>query len=99
MRKGVPLGTPAPATLLYTDASLEEWGAHARQWKISGLWNRREKKLHINVLEMIAVYLAFSALARQLNTHTILIMSDNSSVISHLNKQGGTKSHLLCHWT
>ena len=24
--KGVPLGTPAPATLLYTDASLEGWG-------------------------------------------------------------------------
>ena len=38
-------------------------------------------------------------LARMISTHTVIVMSDNSSVVAHLRKQGGTRSQLLCFWT
>ena len=43
---------------LFTDASNEGWGAHLDQNFTKGLWSDREKRLHINVLELKAVSLA-----------------------------------------
>ena len=43
---------------LFTDASNEGWGAHLNQSSTKGLWSEREKRLHINVLELKAVSLA-----------------------------------------
>ena len=43
---------------LFTDASNEGWGAHLDQYSTKGLWSDREKRLHINVLELKAVSLA-----------------------------------------
>ena len=37
---------------LFTDASNEAWGAHLDQTSTKGLWSDREKRLHINVLEL-----------------------------------------------
>ena len=66
---------------------------------MSGTWKTKEKNLHINVLEMLAVFYAFKILAKMLSTHTVIVMSDNSTVVAHLRKQGGTRSELLCYWT
>ena len=44
--------------LLFTDASNKGWGAHLDQNSTKGLWSDREKRLHINVLELKAVSLA-----------------------------------------
>ena len=97
--KGVTVGSLPPATLLYTDASLEGWGAHTQRHQVSGTWTTKQKNLHINVLEMLAVFHAFKILAKKLSTHTVIVMSDNSTVVAHLKKQGGTKSASLCYWT
>ena len=43
---------------LFTDASNEGWGAHLDQSSTKGLWSDREKRLHINVLELKVVSLA-----------------------------------------
>ena len=43
---------------LFTDASNEGWGAHLEQTSTKGLWSDREKRLHINVLELKVVSLA-----------------------------------------
>ena len=43
---------------LFTDASNEGWGAHLDQNSTKGLWSDWEKRLHINVLELKAVFLA-----------------------------------------
>ena len=40
---------------LFTDASNEGWGAHLDQSSTKDLWSDREKRLHINVLELKTV--------------------------------------------
>ena len=87
--------TPGEITVC-TDAST--WGAHLLPnfATVSGTWEKGEKPLHINLLEMKAVINAFYFWKDQLFGKIVLIMSDNSVVVSYLLKQGGTKSPDLC---
>ena len=55
---GVSFGTPAPGLHLYSDASLSWWGAHLLDQFMSGVWSVQESSLHINLLEMKALFLA-----------------------------------------
>ena len=82
--------------LIFTDASNAGWGAHLEQKSIGGLWSHQEKHLHINVLEMKAVFLALQHFKTDCYTNQVLIASDNTSVVAYINKQGGTKSAELC---
>ena len=54
---GVRFGTPAPDLHLYSDASCSGWGAHFLDQHVSGVWSDQEKLLHINLLEMKALFL------------------------------------------
>ena len=92
LMKGSPLHPIEHNMALYTDASQKGWGAHLGDEKISGLWTSQESSLHINVLELKAVYLALKHFAPKLLQKNVLVCSDNSTVVAHLNKQGGTKS-------
>ena len=56
--KGTDLHPKDHSIQLFTDASNEGWGAHLEQTSAKGLWSDREKRLHINVLELKAVSLA-----------------------------------------
>ena len=56
--KGADLHPKDHSIQLFTDASNEGWGAHLDQNSTKGLWSDREKRLHINVLELKAVSLA-----------------------------------------
>ena len=56
--KGADLLPKDHSIQLFTDASNEDWGAHLEQTSTKGLWSDREKRLHINVLELKAVSLA-----------------------------------------
>ena len=76
------------------DGSNEGWGAHLEQAK--GLWSVREKRLHINVLELKAVSLALQNFTDQCQNQTVLVATDNSTVIAYINKQGGTHLAELC---
>ena len=53
--KGADLHPKEHSIQLFTDASNEGWGAHLDQNSTKGLWSDREKRLHINVLELKAV--------------------------------------------
>jgi hypothetical protein len=80
---------------LFTDASMKGWGAHVDETLLSGLWSADEAGLHINLLEMKAILLAVRQCHQQLTNHSILLSSDNSTVVSYINKQGGTHSQSL----
>ena len=82
--------------LLFTDASNEGWGAHLDQNSTKGLWSDREKRLHINVLELKAVSLALRDFKDQCQNQTVLDATDNSTVVAYINKQGGTHSAEMC---
>ena len=60
-----------------------------------GCWNAQEAQLHINSLEMMAAFFAIKAFAKECQQITILLLTDNISVVAHINKMGGTKSQLL----
>ena len=93
---GVRFGTPAPDLHLYSDASSSGWGAHLLDQNVSGVWSAQEKLLHINLLEMKALFLALQAFQEDVAGHHVTAMCDNSTVVAFINKQGGTVSWPLC---
>ena len=93
---GVRFGTPAPDLHLYSDASSSGWGAHLLDQNVSRVWSAQEKLLHINLLEMKALFLALQAFQEDVAGHHVTAMCDNSTVVAYVNKQGGTVSRPLC---
>ena len=93
---GVRFGTPAPDLHLYSDASSSGWGAHLLDQNVSGVWSAQEKLLHINLLEMKALFLALQAFQEDVAGRHVTAMCDNSTVVAYVNKQGGTVSRPLC---
>ena len=94
--KGQPLHPLRHALQLFTDASNEGWGAHLGDFTASGLWSKQESALHINLLELKAVLLALKRFEQLCWNQTILVWSDNTTVVSYINKEGGMKSGSLC---
>ena len=88
-----------PAVTITTDASNSGWGATWGARSIAGLWSHQEIPLHINLLELLAVRKAVQAWANELKGTRLLVFSDNSTTVSYLNRQGGTRSKLLCQQT
>ena len=75
------------------------WGAHMGDSQILGTWTRTDCKLHINCLELKAVVSALKHWAPMLQGHQVMIATDNSTVVSYINKQGGTPSPTLLRLT
>ena len=96
LQEGIPLDQVSVDHVIYTDASKVGWGAVLDRLQASGLWSYQESLLHINVLELEAVARGLSEFADFLKDSTVAVMSDNATVVSYLNKQGGTRSRTLC---
>ena len=94
--KGSDLHPKDHSIQLFTDASNKGWGAHLEQSSTQGLWSPQEKGLHINVLELKAVFLALRRFKDQCQDQTVLVATDNSTVVAYINKQGGTHSAEMC---
>ena len=77
-----------PDTQLFTDASNIGWGAHWNTLTVYGVWTTNKKTLHINVLELEAIHRAMLHWLRKLMGLTVLVASENSTVVSYINKQG-----------
>ena len=56
--QGQPLHPVKHALQIFTDASKEGWGTHLNEFTARGSWSVPESKLHINYLELKAVFLA-----------------------------------------
>ena len=56
---------------------------------VQGRWPQEKKGWHINCLEIEAVLLAVKNVLPQLVNQSVLIRSDNQSVVQHVNWQGG----------
>ena len=93
---GVQFGTPAPDLHLYLDACCSGWCAHLLDQHVSGVWSDQEKLLHINLLEMKALFLGLQAFREDVIGHHVTAICDNSTVMAYVNKQGGTVSWALC---
>ena len=94
--KGQPLHPLQHAVQLFTDALNEGWGAHLGDFTARGVWSPFESRLHRNFLEMKAVLLALRQLEHLCKDQIVLVATDNTTVVSYINKQGGMRSGSLC---
>lgn len=93
LSSGVPLGSlPSRREVVVTDASLSGWGAVWNHRTVRGTWSPQQKSEHINVLELRAVHLALMYFLPFLEGRHVLVRSDNTSTVYHVNHQGGTRS-------
>ncbi len=75
---------------LTTDSSSHGWGAHiGSQYHVQGVWTVPELDWHINLQELDTVMKACSHFTRHLQGQKVLVQSDNVTVVTYINHQGG----------
>ncbi len=89
MKKGMAMGLVHTRKVVTTDASNTGWGALCEGKPTFGHWSKAESGFHINCLEMLAVCRACQFFLPDLIGRHVLIRSDNMSVVSYINHQGG----------
>ena len=94
--QGQPLHPLKHALQIFTDASKEGWGAHLGQHTARGSWSVPESKLHINYLELKAVFLALKEFQDLCTAKIVLVATDNTTVVAYISKEGGMRSGSLC---
>ncbi|XP_063408899.1 uncharacterized protein LOC134692379 [Mytilus trossulus] len=92
--KGVLLEQESAQGTLVTDASQSGWEEpHINNYQIAGVWSPPQYKVkRINWLELKAVQLALQTFLIKVQFKSVLVRTDNATVVSYLNKQGGTRS-------
>ena len=86
---GQPLHPLKHALQIFTDASKEGWGAHLNERTARGTWSLPKSKLHINHLELKAVFLALKEFQDLCSNNIVLVATDNTTVVAYINKEGG----------
>ena len=85
--KDLSLSVPVPTLTLYTDASNLGWGAYLEGSWALGLWSPLQQKEHINLLEMKAVHLALCHCRATLHLKSLVLATDNTTVVVYLKNQ------------
>ena len=93
--QGIPLRIDPPSHTIFTDASLSGWGAHVEPEGLlfHGVWTEDQSRLHINVLEMKAIFLSLAV--HKVKNSTVLVSTDNTTMVAYIRRQGGTHSTVL----
>jgi hypothetical protein len=83
-----------PDLLIQTDASNQGWGFYVPidGTKSGARWAQEHVHFHINVLELIAIEFALYSYCNDMADLHVRIMSDNTTAIAAINKQGSTKA-------
>ena len=81
---------------IFTDASKAGWGGHLNECTARGTWSLPGSKLHINYLELKAVFLALKEFQDLCIHKIVLVETDNTTVVSYINKEGSMRSGPLC---
>ena len=85
----------SPDLDFWSDASDLGWGAHLDSLTASGLWDQEQAALSINACELLAVQEGFHHFLPSLAGKAVSIFCDNSTAVSYLRKEGGTRSPFL----
>lgn len=78
---------------LKSDASLSGWGAFDVNSNISseGVWSQDEKEQHINLLEIMAVFICLKIFCSNCTNKHVQIYCDNMTALTSINKMGSNK--------
>lgn len=82
--------------VIFTDASLTGWGACCGDDRTHGFWSEPEANLHINKLELLAIFNGLQCYARNLRNSSILIRCDNTTALAYVNRMGSIQFPDLC---
>ena len=90
-----------PSHHIFSDAGLTGWGSHLEPEGLlyRGVLSKTQVRLHINILEMMAISLTLRKALQFIKNSTVLISTDNTTVVAYLNRQGvggGAHSPDLC---
>ena len=91
---GQPLHPIKHAVQSFTDASKEGWGHSLKQTHCKRTWSLPENKLPTNILELKAVFLALKEFQDLSPDKIVLVATDNTTVVSYINKEGGVSGPL-----
>ena len=96
--QGTSIHLTDPSVFLFTDASHYGWGAHLEPMRLSfhGRWSEDQSQLHMNILENMVIRFALKKAIKYIHHSCVMISTDNITVVSYINKQGGTHSPNLC---
>jgi len=86
---------PLPTLKVQSDASTSGWGFVICGKVFQGVWSPRERRQHINVLELRVIRIACLTCPLLLQKKVVNFLLDNSTAVSHINRQGGTRSKLM----
>ncbi len=95
LQSGVRMGAIHRCHMIRTDASMTGWGAVFEGRPARREWTGEFLSWHINCLELRAVFLASMHFLPALGKHHIIVRTDNMAVVSHINRQGGSRSRTL----
>ncbi len=89
------MGVVCHHQMITTDASLSGWGAVFEGRPACRVWSGKYLAWHINGLELRAVHLALTHFLPFLAHTHVIVRTDNMAVVSHINRQGGSRSRTL----
>lgn len=89
---GCPFSPSHASVQVITDASPTGWGPHCGSLQIHTLWSPSEVRLHINQLDMLTVIKAFRALETSILGIVVQVVTDNTTIMYYVQKQGVTHS-------
>lgn len=90
-----PIKSPEFSKEIFSDASTSGWGAYCEGERAHGHWSESEKSLHINFLELTAVFFGLKCFAENLRNCDILLRIDNTTAIAYVNRMGGIQIRKL----
>ncbi|KYN21158.1 hypothetical protein ALC57_06474 [Trachymyrmex cornetzi] len=73
---------------IFSDASLNGWGASCGELRTHGWWSKSDLALHINALELKAAFNGLRCFASDLHDCDILLRVDNTTALAYINKYG-----------
>ncbi|XP_067204258.1 uncharacterized protein [Linepithema humile] len=73
---------------IFSDASLNGWGAACGDLRTHGWWSESDQVLHINALELKAAFHGLRCFAADLHDCDILLRVDNTTALAYINKFG-----------
>ena len=89
-----PIALPSIDFEYFCDSSSYSWGANFNTHKIGGAWDMKEKALHINCQELLAVYYSLRSFKTHFQNKHVKIFSDIQVGVQLINKMGTTKSSI-----
>ena len=98
LTQSVPFRPPPVSFTIFTDASRQGWGAHSSGGdSLRGRWSLKFAKFHINILELIAVFLALRKFRIPVGSH-VAVHCDNTTAVNCINRGGSARSPPLNSW-